>query len=84
MQYNNLRWIEHFRVSKNFIHHLTKKLKPFMERNNMKFQDVVLVSVRVACSFYKLAHVFEYLHIVLNCLLLRSQLSSLSYKNSCA
>ncbi len=59
MQYNNLRGIGHFRVSKNFVHHLTKKLKHFMERNNMKTQVVVLVKVCVACSLYKLAHYSE-------------------------
>jgi len=59
MQYNNLRGIGHFRVSKNFVHHLTKKLKHFMERNNMKTQVVVLVRVCVACSLYKLAHCSE-------------------------
>jgi len=61
-QYNDLRWIEHFYVNKNLVHHLTKKLKPFMEKKNMKFKANVLVSICVAYSLYKLVHAFEYLH----------------------
>jgi len=30
MQYNDFRWIEHFRIMQKFVRQLTKKLKPLM------------------------------------------------------
>ncbi len=70
-------WIKHFHVNKNFVHHLTKKFKHFMEKNNTKFCIVVLVSIYVICSLYKLMHASKYLHCF------ESQLSTLSYMNLC-
>jgi hypothetical protein len=40
---------------------LTKKLKHKMEKTNTTYKCVVLVSIRVACSLYKLAHATKYL-----------------------
>lgn len=55
-QYSDPRWIEHFRVSKEFVFQLTMKLKHFMEKKDMHYRCVVHARIFVTCSLYKLAH----------------------------
>ncbi len=61
IQYDDKRWIEHFRVNRSFVKQLTKKLKHKMEEKDTKYRSTILVSIKVACSLYKLAHASEYL-----------------------
>jgi hypothetical protein len=61
IQYDNSRWIEHFRVNRNFVSHLTIKLKHFMQKDT-KYRFVIPIGIRVACSSYKLAHGAKCLH----------------------
>lgn len=60
-QYDDKRWIEHFQVSRSFVRQLIEKLKHKMEKKDTKYKCAILVSIRIACSFYKLAHALEYL-----------------------
>ncbi len=55
-QYNDPRWIEHFRVSKEFVFQLTMKLKHLMEKKDMHYMCIVLAGICVTCLLYKLAH----------------------------
>ncbi len=40
---------------------MLEKLKHRMEKKNLKFRCAVVVSIKVACFLYKLAHAVEYL-----------------------
>jgi hypothetical protein len=55
-QYNNPRWIEHFKVSREFFFQLTMKLKHLMEKKDTHYRCVILVGICVTCSLYKFAH----------------------------
>ncbi len=55
-QYSDPRWIEHFKVSKEFVFQLTMKLKHLMEKKDMHYMCVVHARICVTCSLYKLAH----------------------------
>jgi hypothetical protein len=59
-QYDDKRWIEHFWVSRSFVRQLIEKLKHKMEKDT-KHRCMILVSIKVACSLYKLRHASEYL-----------------------
>jgi hypothetical protein len=60
-QYDDKRWIEHFEVSRSFVRQLIEKLKHIMEKKDTKYKCIILVSIRVACSLYKLVHALKYL-----------------------
>jgi hypothetical protein len=60
-QYDDKRWIDHFQVIKSFVRQLIEKLKHKMEKKDTKYMCMTPESIKVACSFYKLAHGLEYL-----------------------
>jgi hypothetical protein len=60
-QYGDKQWIEHFWVNKSLVRQLIKKLKHKMEKKDTTHKCVVPVSIMVACSLYKLAHIAKYL-----------------------
>jgi len=53
-----------------------------MEKKNTKFYTIVLVSIYVICSLYKLMHASKYLHCF-ELFVMNNQLSTLSYMNLC-
>jgi hypothetical protein len=61
-QYEDLKWIDHFRITCKFVEQLITKLKHFMEKKTITYEYAILVNIYVVCSFYKLAHGVEYLH----------------------
>lgn len=62
MQYNDFRWIEHFRVMRKFVQQLIERLKFLMQKKDTTYCYAILVTIWVACSLYKLVHNIEYLH----------------------
>jgi len=60
-QYEDFRWIDHFRITCKFVEQLLAKLKHFMEKKIITYKCAILVNIYVVCSFYKLAHGVEYL-----------------------
>jgi flavorubredoxin len=60
-QYDEKRRTEHFQVSRSFVRQLIEKLKHKMDKKDTKYMCMIHVSMRVACSLYKLAHASEYL-----------------------
>jgi len=60
MQYDNRKWVEHFWVTKETILQIREKFRPLIEKRNTKYKASIPVSIRVACSFYKLSHGVEY------------------------
>ncbi len=61
-QYEDIKWIDHFRITCKFVEQLIAKLKHFMEKKTITYKCAILVNIYVVCSFYKLAHGAEYLH----------------------
>ncbi len=61
IQYNNQRWVEHFKVTREVIVQITKKLKPLIQRKDTKYRSAILVGIRVMCSLYKISHGIDYL-----------------------
>ncbi len=55
IQYENSRWIEHFKVSGNFVSPLTMKLKHLMQKD-IRYKCVVHVRICVVYFLYKLVH----------------------------
>jgi len=60
-QYDNQRWVEHFRMTKKVVLQFTKKLKCLIEKKVTKYRCVIHVGMRVACSLYKISHGVNYL-----------------------
>jgi hypothetical protein len=60
-QYDNSRWIKHFKVNRDLVYHLTIKLKHLMQKDT-KYRFVLLVGICVTCSLYKFTHGAKYLH----------------------
>ncbi len=48
-------------MNKDFLSHLTIKLKHLMQKDT-KYRSVILVGICVTCFLYKLAHGAKYLH----------------------
>jgi hypothetical protein len=49
-----------FKVNKEFVFQLTMKLKHLLQKNT-RYQFVITIGIRVACSFYKLPYGVGYL-----------------------
>jgi hypothetical protein len=43
------------------VRELIEKLQHRIEKNNVKYRCGILLSIRVACSLYKVSHVSKYL-----------------------
>ncbi len=61
IQYDNSRWIEHFKMIMDFVSHLTIKVKHLMQKDT-KYRFAIPMGIRVACSLYKLACGAKCLH----------------------
>jgi len=61
-QYEDFRWIDHFRITCKFVEQLIAKIKHFVEKKIITYKCAILVNIYVVCSFYKLAHGAKYLH----------------------
>jgi hypothetical protein len=61
-QYEDFRWIDHFRITCKFVEQLIAKLKYFVEKKIITYKCAILVNIYVVCSFYKLADGVKYLH----------------------
>jgi hypothetical protein len=59
-QYNNLRWVEHFKVTKEFAFQLTMKLKYLIEKQNIYYKCAIPIGIQIECSFNKFAHGTKY------------------------
>jgi len=55
IQYENSRWIEHFKASGDFVSCLTMKLKHLMQKD-LRYKCVVHVRICVVYFLYKLVH----------------------------
>jgi hypothetical protein len=53
MTYENQRWVEHFKETREVVLQLTKKIKPLIA---VYIYNLNLIGIRVACSFYKKIH----------------------------
>ncbi len=62
MQYDGSRWIKHFKFMRMFVRQLIEKLKLLMQKKDATYCYAILVTIRIACSLYKLVHKIEYLH----------------------
>jgi hypothetical protein len=62
IQYNDARWIECFKVNKDFVFQLIEKLTHFMEEKDIHYKCVMLVGIQIACALYKLVHRVGYFH----------------------
>jgi hypothetical protein len=60
-QYDDKRWIEHSWINKSFVKQLIEKLKHKIGKNNTKYKCGIILSIKVACSLYKLSHVSKYM-----------------------
>lgn len=61
VQFDNKRWIEHFRVTQDVVQQLTERLRPLIGKKDTRYRFAIPVGIRVACSLYKLAHAADYL-----------------------
>lgn len=62
IQHNDSRWIECFRINREFVFQLIEKLAHFIEEKDTHYKCVMLVGIQIACALYKLAHEVEYFH----------------------
>jgi hypothetical protein len=59
-QYNDPRWVKHFKVTKELVFQLTMKMKHLIEKQNTHYKCAILIGIQIACSFYKLVHGTKY------------------------
>jgi hypothetical protein len=53
--------VEHFRVTRQIILQLTEKIKPLMEKKNIKYICAISIGIKVAYSMYKFFYGPKYL-----------------------
>ena len=61
-QYYTSRWISMFRMTKGSVFALVDLLRPNVERQNTKYHVAIAVLIRVACTLFKLTHIWSKLH----------------------
>jgi hypothetical protein len=54
-QYDDGRWVQHFRMTKSAVFRLSEMLAPHIRRQNTRYRVAIPVVVRVACTLFKLA-----------------------------
>jgi hypothetical protein len=54
-QYEDERWVQHFRMTKSAVFRLSEMLAPHISRQNTRYRLAIPVVVRVACTLFKLA-----------------------------
>ncbi len=62
VQYDDYRWIEHFKVMQMFVWQLIEKLKLLMQKKDATYCYAIFVTIWITCFLYKLAHNIECLH----------------------
>jgi hypothetical protein len=55
-QYDNSRWIAHFRMHKDTVLDLCRQLKPYVGKEDTRYHPAVPIHIRVCCALYKFAH----------------------------
>jgi hypothetical protein len=68
IQYDDLKWIEHFKVGRDFMFQLIEKLTHLM-KNRTHYMCVMLIGIQIGYALYKLTHGTKYFHCS-ECLLL--------------
>ena len=53
-EYDDNRWLENFRMTKQAVFSLTNLLRPHIERQNTRYRLAIPPIVRVACTLFKL------------------------------
>ncbi len=61
IQYDNQKWVEHFKVTRKVVVQIIKKLKPSIQRKDTKYRFAIPIGMRVECFFYKFTHGVDYL-----------------------
>lgn len=60
-QYDDSKWIEHFKVAGDFLFLLIEKLTHLMKKKT-HYRCVMLIGIQIAYALYKLTHGFKYFH----------------------
>ncbi len=55
-KYDNNRWTKMFRLLKNALFDIAKKLHPYLLKQNTKYWLAIPIEVHVSCALHKLTH----------------------------